>query len=95
MPAELSQTMTRPVYYSDVDINGHMNNTKYADIACDAVHYERFRDVFLSEVQINYLQESFPEDEILVFCAEAADAYYVRGADAGGQSRFEARLRMR
>ncbi len=30
----------RRMHYSDTDINGHVNNTRYADFACDAVEME-------------------------------------------------------
>lgn len=92
MPAELLPAMTRPVYYSDTDVNGHMNNTRYADIVCDAIRYERCTGQFISELQINYLQESFPGDVLTILCGGSEDARYVRGMDDAGKSRFEARV---
>ena len=93
-PQEMALEMMRPVYYSDADINGHMNNTKYADIACDAIRYDLRKGQFLSEVKINYLQECFPGEDILVQMGEAEGAHYVRGADAEGRARFEVRMRL-
>ncbi|MCL2368070.1 MAG: thioesterase [Oscillospiraceae bacterium] len=89
MPDGLTKAMTRTIVYSDTDINGHMNNTKYADIACDAIRYEGIEGRFIAGVQINYLHECFPGDEIEVLCREVEDAHYVRGADFTGKSRFE------
>ena len=94
MPEVMTEAMVRPVYYSDTDINGHMNNTKYADIACDAIRYDLCKGQFLSEVQINYLQECFPGEEILVQVGEIEGAHHVRGADAEGRARFEVRMRL-
>ncbi|MCL2563930.1 MAG: thioesterase [Oscillospiraceae bacterium] len=91
-PAEMTQEMVRAVTYSDTDINGHMNNTKYADVACDAIRYDLRKGQFISEVQINYLQECFPGDELLVLRGEADGVAYVRGADADGRVRFEVSL---
>jgi len=88
-PREMVQEMVRTVTYSDTDINGHMNNTKYVDIACDAMRYDRCKDQFISEVQVNYVQECFPGDEIIVLQGEADGTHYVRGTDAEGHVRFE------
>ena len=45
--------------YSDTDINGHVNNTRYADFVCDALRLEGLpRSRFLSELQIGYTAES-------------------------------------
>ena len=93
MPEEMAEAMVRPVYYSDTDINGHMNNTKYADIACDVIRYDLCKGQFLREVQINYLQECFPGDEILVLRSRADGVDYVRGTDAAGVVRFEVSMR--
>ena len=47
--------------YSDTDVNGHVNNTRYADFACDAVELERLpENRFLAEMQIGYLAECRP-----------------------------------
>ena len=92
MPEALQHAMTRPVYYSDTDLNGHMNNTKYADIACDAIRYEGEVGRFISELQVNYLQESFPGDVLGVLCAAEDHVYFVRGVDGDGRPRFEVKL---
>jgi acyl-ACP thioesterase len=94
MPQGMTAAMVRTVHYSDTDLNGHMNNTKYADIACDAIRYDLRKGQFLSEVKINYLQECFPGEDILVQLGEAEGAHYVRGADAEGRARFEVRMRL-
>jgi len=94
MPETLTPRMRRPVYYSDTDVIGHMNNTKYADIACDAIHYENCGAQFIAEMQINYLQESFPGDELAILHGAEGDAHYIRGIDGDGKSRFEVRLKL-
>jgi len=92
MPEALVEAFRRPVWYSDTDINGHMNNTKYADVACDAIRYEGCKDRFVSEMQISYLRESFPGDELGVLAASVGDNCFVRGVDDAGEARFEVRL---
>ncbi len=65
-PQHISEAFCKTIRYSDLDINVHLNNTKYADIACDAVNYEKAENKFVSEIQINYLHECRVNDEILV-----------------------------
>ena len=92
-PAQLRTAAQRPMYYSDTDINGHVNNIRYADFACDAVEMEGLpRDRFLCEMQIGYLAECRPGDLLTLQVGEQGEGRYVRGIDAGGNSRFEAAL---
>lgn len=92
-PENLREAERRLMRYSDTDINGHVNNTRYADFACDAVGLERLpEDCFLSSMQIGYLAECRPGDLILMETAEEPEETYVRGIDESGKSRFEAAL---
>ena len=73
-PENLREAERRLMRYSDTDINGHVNNTRYADFACDAVHLERLEeDRFLSSMQIGYLAECRPGDLIALLRAKTAD----------------------
>lgn len=92
-PENLREVERRLMRYSDTDINGHVNNTRYADFACDAVGLEGLpADRFLSSMQIGYLAECRPGDRIAMETAETPEGAYVRGMDESGKSRFEAAL---
>ena len=93
-PEHMAQEFVRVVRYSDTDINGHMNNTKYVDIACDAIQYDRFIGKFISEAQINYLHECFPGEELIIFRGEQDGCEYVRGTDSNGKARFDVSLKI-
>ena len=41
LPQNLELAGRRKLRYSDTDLNGHVNNTRYADFACDALEMER------------------------------------------------------
>ena len=71
LPKDLTFSMHRTCVYSDTDVNGHMNNTKYADIALDALHFEQFAGQYIAEMQINYLKECFPNDT-LTLCTDTS-----------------------
>ena len=79
--------------YSDTDINGHVNNIRYADFACDTLDMDRLeQDRFLSQMQIGYLAECRPGDLLTLETGEQEDGVYVRGTDQEGKPRFEAAL---
>lgn len=95
MPKELTLAEHRLLRYSDTDINGHVNNTKYADFACDALHVEkRKREEYISEMQIGYLAQCWPGEELSVLTAEDEGRWLVRGEDLGHTPRFDASLTM-
>lgn len=92
-PEELHTVERRRMRYSDTDINGHVNNTRYADFACDALEMDKLSpDLFLNAMQIGYLAECRPGEELLLQLGEQGNGRYVRGIDDGGKSRFEAAL---
>ena len=92
-PQQLREVELRPMRYSDTDINGHVNNTRYADFACDALDMDRLeRGHFLSTMQIGYLAECRPGDVLSIRTGEQEGGHYVCGLDSEGKSRFEAEL---
>lgn len=56
-------TRRLPAYF-DLDVNGHVNNTRYADWACDALGIEKMRESCLASFRINYDAEVLPDQEI-------------------------------
>ena len=90
-PNELRVIDQRIMRYSDTDINGHVNNTRYADFACDALRMDRLSgDRFLAEMQIGYLAECRAGEVLDVMSGEYEDGrIYVCGNDDEGKARFE------
>ena len=76
---EASVIGTRSVCYSDLDMNGHMNNTRYADWVCDALGVKTMREKRLSRIQINYIAETYAEDIIELSRQETDDGVLVSG----------------
>lgn len=40
LPAHMEHVESRALHYSDTDVNGHVNNVRYVDFICDALHME-------------------------------------------------------
>lgn len=80
----------RRMQYSDTDINGHVNNVRYADFFCDAIHLENRRGKYPRSIQINYSAECLPGETITLSAAREDERWLVLGADGQGKARFEA-----
>ena len=93
MPKEMTELTTRRVQYSDTDINGHMNNTRYVDVACDSIEFETMQGSYLAEVQISYSRECFAGSLLHILGKEEDGVFYVRGAAADGTDHFDTVLR--
>lgn len=91
-PKEREYRYTKTVRYSDLDINGHMNNTKYADVLIDALTPEELRGRFIAEMQLNYSQECLPGESMDICRQLEEDRCYIDGCGGDGARRFEAIL---
>ena len=93
IPAELPMSAVgrHLVTYADVDVNRHMNNTKYADMLCsylpDAVDARRVR-----EFSILFSSEAPLGDEIGICRAVDGDVCYFRTTRSDGRINVEARI---
>ena len=93
LPGEMTFAERRKMRYSDTDINTHVNNTRYADFACDALEMERCpSDWYLAEMQLGYVAECRPGEEIDLLVGGEGDTRFVHGVDDQGKSRFEVRM---
>ncbi len=96
LPKEMEVAERRKMRYSDTDINGHVNNTRYADFACDALGMKMLSgDMFLSSMQLGYTAECLAGEEIILLKSEGDGEHFVKGVDDEGKARFEARLEFR
>ncbi len=93
-PDKLEKTDERKLYYSDTDINGHVNNIHYADFACDALHLEHMtKEEYVSEWQVCYLSECQCGETLELLTGSHEDGGFVLGQDKEGKNRFTAVLK--
>ncbi len=57
-PKVLSANTTRQVVYTELDVNGHMNNARYLDWAMDLLPTDFHREHPLADFTITYLSEA-------------------------------------
>ena len=77
---------SRPVYYTDLDANGHVNNAVYAKIAVDFLP-EEFRTKDLREFSINYFTETKLGETLEISGTETEKGFILQGF-ANGTLRF-------
>ena len=69
--------------YSDIDVNQHVNNARYADWACDALGFSTMREYCLKTMCIQYAAEIRPGQEISLHAAQSEGRYRVAGYHEG------------
>ena len=93
MPVPLEEAGERRLWYSDCDVNGHVNNVHYADYACDAISLEETgKGQFVSQVQIGYLKECRAGESIRLSAGRQGDTFYIQGDGTEGKPRFDAAI---
>lgn len=65
---ELNYVMERPVLYSDVDVNQHMNNSRYLEWVFDALPFALFDDKYFKEISIAYKKEMSSGTVAKIYC---------------------------
>ena len=80
----------RPIVYSDLDYNMHMNNTRYPDMLCDYLPLEKVASIrgFL----LSYLHEAAYGDTVTVWGAKQDDCYYFKTINQEGTVCLEAQV---
>ncbi|MCI9263126.1 MAG: acyl-ACP thioesterase [Oscillospiraceae bacterium] len=90
LPQELGMAGERRLGYSDTDINGHVNNTRYADFLCDALELETLaKGRFVSRLQLCYLAECMAGETIRLLTGQDEEGFCVRGEGLDGSDRFD------
>lgn len=74
--------------YTDLDINQHVNNTKYADWLCNMLGIDVMREKCLHTLIINYAQEVLPGQTMKLHLKRQEDALILSGYH-GDQRHFE------
>ena len=90
LPAHMEHVESRALHYSDTDVNGHVNNVRYVDFICDALHMENLGPGrYVSSLQVGYLAECRAGETIELCAGQEDGIWYVHGADPAGKSRFD------
>lgn len=77
------------VRYSDMDMNRHVNNTRYTDFAADHIALETMPDKWIRSMTVSFSSQCVAGDDLVLASANDGDRWYVRGSSPEGRIHFE------
>ena len=90
--AEMDFAGERRIVYSDIDYNGHMNNTRYPDMLCDFI--PEMRESRMTGMVQSFRKEAVFAHTLRVFRQKTEDGYLVCTVDEDGNVCTEALLKL-
>ncbi len=76
--SDAEEAVRIPVY-TDLDMNGHVNNTRYLDWCCNALGIDAMRSSEIRQFAVNYNQEILPGQEVRTVLHRDGDAFSFSG----------------
>lgn len=64
---ELELAYKKVIGYSDIDMNGHLNNAKYIDFIMDCFTIENHKQYMVQNIEINFIHELMPGESLLLY----------------------------
>lgn len=89
VPATLKEVGYYRVRYSDLDQNGHMNNTRYPDMYADFLPMGGMR---ISRISISWMAEAPAGENLRVLSGCTDGVYYIRTVREDGKINTEAQI---
>ena len=89
--AAISLKGEREVVYADIDLNGHMNNTRYPDILCSYLGQSMKNERVIS-FAISFANEAPLGDSIKYYSGVSDGIFYVRSVRRDGKTNAEAEI---
>ena len=80
----------RKIVYSDLDYNMHMNNTRYADMLCDFMPYDKISDI--KGISLSYLHEAAFQNTIKIYRINDGQKFDFRTINEEGKVCLEAEI---
>lgn len=75
----------RTPVFSDIDMNGHMNNARYAEWVCDLFPTSAFERKTIGRMQINYVSDAKEGAVIALDVEEENGSFIVKGVTAADE----------
>lgn len=87
---ELALVGERTVEYADIDMNGHMNNTRYPDMLCGYIGSMTGKRVI--SMVLHFQSEAPLGETVKVYHGESDGVHYLRTVRANGATNVEAEI---
>lgn len=85
LPCPAAEALHTPVY-TDLDMNGHVNNTRYVDWCCNALGIDVMRTHALTHFAVNYAHEILPGQPVRTLLRREGGRFSFSGFE--GDCRF-------
>lgn len=86
----------KAIGYSDIDFNGHINNSRYIDYAMDCFSIENHMKYGVKSMEINYINEALPGDILVLnkdISALNSNQLYIEGiSEKHGKTVFKSQV---
>lgn len=83
LPDDMELIRTRTVAYSEVDMNSHLNNAKYADWICELFDLDTLRHHSIRDFRINFIAEAYMGQPVDLYRRDADGVSYICGKTEG------------
>lgn len=80
----------RKIVYSDLDYNMHMNNTRYADMLCDFMPYDKIPSI--KGISLSYLHEAAFGNTVKIYRTDDGQKFNFRTVNEDGKACLEAEI---
>jgi len=92
IPKELTLSLVgeRSIFYADIDVNRHMNNTNYPDMLCGFIPDIQYKRVL--SICINFASDAKEGETLKVYTCESDGTYYFRTVKNDGSINTEAAI---
>ncbi len=87
-PEHITHTRSVMPLYTDIDINQHVNNTRYASWISDLYSISWHREHVLQDLTIQYLNEVLPGQILVLATQNEGNSLHVMGCDESYQSTY-------
>lgn len=64
---ELEVSYKKVIGYSDIDFNGHLNNSRYVDYIMDSFNLDEHRKYRIESLEVHYLNEALPGENLVLY----------------------------
>lgn len=64
---DLQIAYKKMIGYSDIDFNGHLNNSKYIDFITDCFTFENHQMYRVKSLEVNFIHEALPGDFVTLY----------------------------
>lgn len=79
---EMKTVYKRVIGYSDIDFNGHLNNSKYVDFIMDCFDIDKHNRYSVKSIEVNFINEILPGDTIILkvdLASSSSGVVYIEG----------------